>query len=70
MNIETAQPLGLKTTLKRVKVRMVYKLENFATKYGIISYQRKIIYYTSKAKIVVGERRNICKHSGKRGRYF
>lgn len=65
LNFQTAQLLGLKMTPGKVKVRMVYKLEKFSSKYDIISYQRKIIYYTSKAKLVVGERRNICKHRGK-----
>lgn len=65
LNFQTAQPLGLQTTLRKMKVRVVYKLENFSSKYYMMSNQRKIIYYISKGKLVVGERRNICKHNGK-----
>lgn len=50
LNFQNEELLGFKMTLRKVKVRMVYKQGNFLSKYNIISCKRKnnLLFFKSK----------------------
>lgn len=58
LKFQNAELLGFKMALRVVKVRMVYKQEKILSRYDIV-------YYSSKAKVVMGGRRNSCMYSRK-----